>query len=493
MKKGDKAYSRVLASTFLLFFLINFSFTESISASQSDLSVEYAYVPNKETNVVSVINITTNSVIATLTVGNIPNGIAINQDGSKVYVTNTGDDEAPGRRFSIIYTDTYEVMPKLVGEGYGYKPLGVAITPDETLYIASYLTEKVYAINQTALKTTPIPVGIKPLGVAITLDGKWVYVANQGSNSVSVINTATNNVTATVPVGSEPYEVALDPHGKRVYVTNEVSNSVSVINTATNNVTATVPVGSHPTGVAVTPDGKKVYVANHNSYKGTVSVINTTTYKVTTIDVQGVNLCGVAVTHDGSFVYVTATGSKNTSGGIFVINTTTNIPKKVLEGTGFTGLGQFIGPVPGSKLETKTTLSISPNQSLASQTSKPIMLIAVVSVSSQGTENLSGKVIFMDESAPIGNGVNVNLAGQAILDISSIQNGSHSIVARYKGNDKFRPSTSSSFTLVVPEKALSEKTLIKKISDNIVSIITAFCGLVAALIGLYGAYVKVRK
>ncbi len=39
-------------------------------------------------------------------------------------------------------------------------------------------------------------------------------------------------------------------------------NNVSVIDTATNNVTATVHVGIYPTGVAVSPDGTKVYVAN---------------------------------------------------------------------------------------------------------------------------------------------------------------------------------------------------------------------------------------
>ena len=40
-----------------------------------------------------------------------------------------------------------------------------------------------------------------------------------------------------------------------------LDNTVSVIDTATNTVTATVPVGSYPIGVAVTPDGTKVYVA----------------------------------------------------------------------------------------------------------------------------------------------------------------------------------------------------------------------------------------
>jgi len=49
-----------------------------------------------------------------------------------------------------------------------------------------------------------------------------------------------------------------------VYITNAVSNTVSVIDTATNNVIST-PVGTNPDRVAVTPDGTKVYVANAGS------------------------------------------------------------------------------------------------------------------------------------------------------------------------------------------------------------------------------------
>ena len=63
-------------------------------------------------------------------------------------------------------------------------------------------------------------------------------------------------------VGSGPYGVAVSPDGTKVYVANDNSNTVSVIDTATNTVTATVPVGSYPSGVAVSPDGTKVYVAN---------------------------------------------------------------------------------------------------------------------------------------------------------------------------------------------------------------------------------------
>ena len=61
-----------------------------------------------------------------------------------------------------------------------------------------------------------------------------------------MIDTSTNNVTATVPVEKWPEAVAVTPDGTKAYMANSFSNTVSIIDTATNNVTATVPVGIHP-------------------------------------------------------------------------------------------------------------------------------------------------------------------------------------------------------------------------------------------------------
>ena len=56
----------------------------------------------------------------------------------------------------------------------------------------------------------------------------FAYISNSGSNTVSVIDTATNTVTANVAVGAEPTGVAVNAFGTRVYVTNEGSGTVSV-------------------------------------------------------------------------------------------------------------------------------------------------------------------------------------------------------------------------------------------------------------------------
>jgi YVTN family beta-propeller protein len=69
------------------------------------------------------------------------------------------------------------------------------------------------------------------------------YITNQGSNNVTVINTATNTVVTTIPVGNDPAGVTVTADGKTVYVANLNDNSLSVIDVPTLKVTGTITVG----------------------------------------------------------------------------------------------------------------------------------------------------------------------------------------------------------------------------------------------------------
>jgi len=142
---------------------------------------------------------------------------------------------------------------------------------------------------ETFTAVATITVGSGPHGIAILPSGAAVYVASFFTNTVSVIDTATNAVTATIPVGKAPCGVAMHPQGSSLYVTNTYSSlpnsknmahgSLSVIDTATNTVTATVPLEINPRGVAVHPSGTSVYVADFSG--NTVSVLDISTNKVT--------------------------------------------------------------------------------------------------------------------------------------------------------------------------------------------------------------------
>jgi YVTN family beta-propeller protein len=106
--------------------------------------------------------------------------------------------------------------------------------------------------------------------------GKKVYVLN--TEGISVIDTATDNVTAAVS-GILPFGVAFNPAGKKAYVTDGY-NTVYVIDAVIDHGIGEVPIVGKNTigGIAVTPDGSKVYVVN---YDGNVSEIDTATNKVT--------------------------------------------------------------------------------------------------------------------------------------------------------------------------------------------------------------------
>src|SRR3954471_2343239 len=85
------------------------------------------------------------------------------------------------------------------------------------------------------------------------------YVTNAEGNSVSVIDTMTNEITATIPVGASPAAVVISGDGTRAYVINSGSNSLSVIDTATHDV-GTVVLGDTPSSVAAAKVGSRAYM-----------------------------------------------------------------------------------------------------------------------------------------------------------------------------------------------------------------------------------------
>jgi YVTN family beta-propeller protein len=95
---------------------------------------------------------------------------------------------------------------------------------------------------------TTISVGSEPYAVAITPNGAYAYITNADSNSVSVVNLATNTVTETLTVGAGPYGVAVTPSGAYVYISNDVSNTVWAISTgASGGNKSPTTVGEFPT------------------------------------------------------------------------------------------------------------------------------------------------------------------------------------------------------------------------------------------------------
>jgi len=273
-----------------------------------------AYVTNFRGNTVSVIDTSTNTVTATIAVGNGPDGVVFSPDDSRVYITNLA-----GSSISVIDTVSQTVVAT-IPLGALLLPGPVAITPDgKTLYLTDSSNgdvEVVSTVTNTLIATVP---GGGFGGIAITPNGAFVYAQSFGLTSA--IGTANNSIVATIPTAAgNSLQTAITPDGAFVYAPESASDLVAVIATATNAVVANVPTGSmtSPTGVAITPDGAFAYVALSNS--GAVSVIQTSNNTVAATIPVGAGPSELAITPDGSFVYVT-NGADNT---VSVISTATN-------------------------------------------------------------------------------------------------------------------------------------------------------------------------
>ncbi|HEY1486847.1 MAG TPA: bifunctional YncE family protein/alkaline phosphatase family protein, partial [Micromonosporaceae bacterium] len=142
-----------------------------------------------------------------------------------------------------------------------------------------------------------------PSGMALASDGTRLYVALNGSNTLGVIDTATNTLIQQIPVGIAPRQVVLA--GNTAYVSNEggrptatgdttnlsdgtpvvsdpvtgavTNGTVSVVDLAAGTQTSTIPVGLEPTALYLHKG--VLFVANTNN--DSISVINTASNRVT--------------------------------------------------------------------------------------------------------------------------------------------------------------------------------------------------------------------
>ncbi|MBN1219535.1 MAG: DUF11 domain-containing protein [Anaerolineae bacterium] len=173
---------------------------------------------------------------------------------------------------------------------YASDDLGSTRFPPDTYDYTVYVTFTDGSMLSATTRIPPIPpvppapgcdplaeiiVGRNPRGVAIDETRNRVYVANYGSNSVSVVDSSSNTVLQTITGITTANGIAYDAERNIIWVTNYSTNRVTPIQAdeGANNFTILTPitVGGGPWGVAVDPVHDYVYVVNNLGH--TVSVI----------------------------------------------------------------------------------------------------------------------------------------------------------------------------------------------------------------------------
>jgi YVTN family beta-propeller protein len=176
-----------------------------------------------------------------------------------------------------------------------------------TVWVANEYGNSISVIDTSTNEVITTLTGIEgPHNLQVAPDGRIVWAVS-GEDSIAIkIDATSYALMGTVPTGEHPAHVILTPDGSTVYVTNGGDNTVTAIDAETMAVVATIPVGESPHGARPSPDGQWIYVANANGT--TLSVIETAANnRVADIEV-GERPVQVAFSPDGAFVYVSLNG-----------------------------------------------------------------------------------------------------------------------------------------------------------------------------------------
>lgn len=251
-----------------------------------DPTTDRIYVANEQSSTLSVIDGASNTVIDTVNVGSGPTGVAVNPNTDLVYVAYQSFGVV-----SVVNGSTDKVVGNLT-LAPNYQTIAVDQSLDRVYVATAQVCHStgnggqecgpngaVAVLDGTATRIlTNVTVGGSPEGIAVNSITHMVYVANDLSGTVSVINGTNDSVVATVDVGQYPRGVTVDASTGNVYVANEGSGTVSVINGSNNQLAFTIMNVGDPAAIAVNPASGTIYAANTNF--GTVSVIDKANDKV---------------------------------------------------------------------------------------------------------------------------------------------------------------------------------------------------------------------
>jgi YVTN family beta-propeller protein len=319
-----------------------------------------AYVAGTGTGAdnLTIIDIGQRRVVGSVAIGRHPAGAVLSTDGRYAYVT-----ESLGNALAIVDANARTVTATVpVGTGPTSLALDLSQTPN-LLYVADSSGSSVTVVDPGAQQVrATIPVGLHPAGIAVALPGTGiaeaepddaeVYVANSGSDTVSVISTKRRRVIATIPAPGGPFGITIPQTGGVAYVST-LAGTVLALSLATHQLAGVVlRTGAEPLGMmdydAVTG---QVYVpepsANAVDILAPVATTNGTLAALPAEPVRMLHVTGtpvaVAITFEGSYGFV----AQRTSGAVTLLDAATHQIQATIS-VGGTPQAIVTGPYPPS-------------------------------------------------------------------------------------------------------------------------------------------------
>jgi YVTN family beta-propeller protein len=185
------------------------------------------------------------------------------------------------------------LLPCAMAQQAPWARTDIPVTTHDRVYTADQTSNTVSVIDPAENKLLgviklgdPVPGALSPLykgqllvhGLGYAPDSKTLAVVSVGSNSVTLIDTATNKVKGTVYLGRSPHEPFFTPNGRELWVTVRGENYVSVIDPARMKETRRIELANGPGMTMFGPDGKYAFVCS--SFTPELAVIDVASHQI---------------------------------------------------------------------------------------------------------------------------------------------------------------------------------------------------------------------
>jgi len=211
------------------------------------------------------------------------------------------------------------LVPRAFGQQAPWGRPNTPISAHDRVYAADQTSNTVSVIDPSSNKLLgvirlgdPVPGALSPLyrgqllvhGLGYSPDSRTLAVVSVGSNSVTLIDTATNKVRGTIYVGRSPHEAFFTPNGRELWVTVRGENYVSVIDPIQMKETRRIVMANGPGMTMFGPDGRYAFVCS--SFVAELTVINAASYQILNRIPQASPFCpNIAVSPENDEVWIT--------------------------------------------------------------------------------------------------------------------------------------------------------------------------------------------
>jgi 6-phosphogluconolactonase (cycloisomerase 2 family) len=262
----------------------------AVCTSCGTVANHYVYASLPAANQVIVFREDPNSGVLTQISGSPYSGgdgvdsLVLHPTGKFLYASNPGQNENDISLFNIATNGTpTEVLPRTSVAPYGTLPRTLLMDPGGAfLYVANSGSNNlsVFSINATnggltPVANSPFSIGLTPLNMLLSSSGKYLYVSAASqpfgliltfSLNAGVPSLVSNGVTNTQ--GLNPNGLAINPSGSYLYAANTSSNSIAIFSIGSSGALTLVqgsPIAdiyANPISLILDPAGQFLYVVN---------------------------------------------------------------------------------------------------------------------------------------------------------------------------------------------------------------------------------------